>query len=138
MPLGVSSLQQGAFECAQALFEEALVRLQYSSSRWFMSHPFMGIAAVAAAREQLMRTARLMGVAKALNDATRTPPIPAIQSQHDQLVSAVRAQLGEDAFGSACAEGQALTIEQAIAYALKGEDEAPRAELPTTPPHLSE
>jgi hypothetical protein len=39
--------------------------------------------------------------------------------------AAVRAALGEEAFGVVWAEGQAMTVDQVIAYALQGSDAAP-------------
>ncbi len=117
MPLGVSCWQQGALERAGALFQEALVRLQYSGGRWFMPHPLMGLAAVAA-REQPLRAARLMGAAKALADAVGTHIPPALQAQHDALASTVRSHVGKDAFCHAWEEGQAWPLEQLIDYAL--------------------
>jgi hypothetical protein len=38
---------------------------------------------------------------------------------HDQAIASARAVLGEDAFAMARAEGQAMTLEQAVAYALE-------------------
>jgi hypothetical protein len=40
-------------------------------------------------------------------------------------VAAVRAQLGESAFEEARAEGQAMTFEQAVAYALEDDEASP-------------
>ncbi len=119
MPLGVSQWQQGALDRAEASFQEALVRLQYSGGRWFMPHPLIGLAAVAAARGVAARAARLMGAAKALADAVGTQIPPALQAQHDELASVVRNQLGEDVFRRAGEEGQSLTVEQIIDDALR-------------------
>jgi len=42
---------------------------------------------------------------------------------HEHLVATLRAQLDEAAFSRAWAEGQAMTMEQAIEYALAKENE---------------
>jgi len=41
-----------------------------------------------------------------------------MRTDYDRAVASVRAQLDEATFGAAWAEGQALTLEQAIAEAL--------------------
>jgi hypothetical protein len=43
---------------------------------------------------------------------------PYERAEHDQAVSAARAALGEEAFTKAWAEGQKMTIDEAIEYAL--------------------
>jgi len=47
------------------------------------------------------------------------------RSLYERTAAAVRSQLGESAFEEAWAEGQAMTFEQAVAYALEeGNDTA--------------
>jgi hypothetical protein len=46
-------------------------------------------------------------------------------------VATARAQLSEAAFAAAQAEGRAMTLEQAIAYALEGSDMDPVASIGT-------
>ena len=65
-----------------------------------------------------MMAARLWGVAEALGEASgpRSPLLLHVaQQDDDHLVWVVRAQLGEQAFTSAWAEGQMMTLEQAFA-----------------------
>ena len=42
------------------------------------------------------------------------------QADQERVLSEVRAQLGEAAFAAAWEEGQAMTLEQAVEYALEG------------------
>jgi hypothetical protein len=49
---------------------------------------------------------------------------PVARHDYDRDVAVARAQLGETAFAAAWAEGRAMTLEQAVAYAL---EEAPEA-----------
>jgi predicted ATPase/class 3 adenylate cyclase len=76
------------------------------------------VAALAVAQGQGERAARLYGVAEALRKARGTPLPPCeLDAYHDD-VAVARAALGEEAFAAAWAEGRAMTVEQAIAYAL--------------------
>jgi hypothetical protein len=43
---------------------------------------------------------------------------PAARAEHDQHVADAHAQLGKTAFATAWTEGQAMTLEQAVALAL--------------------
>jgi hypothetical protein len=45
-------------------------------------------------------------------------PRPAARATYERAVAAVRANLGDEAFAAAWAEGLAMTVEQAIAEAL--------------------
>lgn len=49
-------------------------------------------------------------------------PAPATRATYERAMAIARAQLGEDAFATAWAAGQALTLEQAIAFALDGHE----------------
>jgi hypothetical protein len=76
------------------------------------------LAKVAGRQGQPEQTARLFGAAQALRDQLETPLILVEQADYEHNLVAVRVALGEDEFAAAWAEGQAMTIEQATAYAL--------------------
>jgi hypothetical protein len=59
-----------------------------------------------------------------MRDALRASVPPVERPHYDQIVDNLLAELGEDAFASSWAEGRAMTLEQAVAYAL---DEQPSA-----------
>jgi hypothetical protein len=112
-------LRQQESERAVALLHESIIHLQRIQGKWFLVYPLLELATVAHLREQPLRTARLLGAAKALGDATGTPLHGAPQAWYDELVATVRTHLGEHDFHQAWAEGRAMTLEQAIAYALE-------------------
>jgi hypothetical protein len=58
-----------------------------------------------------------------LRDELGMPQIPIEQDDYDRNLNAVRDALGDEAFSAAWAEGQALTFEQAIDYALASSGE---------------
>ena len=65
---------------------------------------------------------RLLGTAQTLREAIGSPMAPPDRPLVARAVAAARRSLGDDAFSTAWAEGRALTLEQAVAYAL---DEPP-------------
>jgi hypothetical protein len=70
------------------------------------------------------RPVRLHAAAQALRDAIGKPVAPSRRAEHQRELAAARAALGKQAFAAAWAEGRAMTLEQAVAYAL---DEQPSA-----------
>jgi hypothetical protein len=74
---------------------------------------------VVVALGQPLRGARLGGAAEAQREALGVPLAPATRSDQDQALRALRAALGEEGFAAAWAEGQALSLEEAVALALQ-------------------
>ena len=65
------------------------------------------------------RSARLFGAAETLIPSICLEMSKTERAKHDQAIAATRAALGEEGFTTAWVEGRALTMEQAIAYALE-------------------
>jgi hypothetical protein len=76
------------------------------------------IANLAAARRQLNRAVRLLGISVMLSDASGVPLPPGVQPVAEQIIVAAQLQLDAVSFDSALAEGRAMTFEQAIDYSL--------------------
>jgi tetratricopeptide (TPR) repeat protein len=109
---------QGEGARAAALFTQSLaltreLRLPREAA-WCLE----GLASLAAAQGQLERATRLLGAAEKLREANGIAIPAADRTSQAQDVARLRAASGEQAFASAWAEGQALSLEQAIAYAL--------------------
>jgi len=68
--------------------------------------------------EDIQRAARLFGAAEAVRALVNSSIDLVDQPEYKRQVAVVRAQLGEAAFTEAWAEGQAMTLEGAIDYAL--------------------
>jgi hypothetical protein len=77
-----------------------------------------GLAELAMAQGQLERAVRLVGTATALRDALGTPMPPNGRAQYERDLAAMRAALGEETFTAAWAAGSAMTLEDAVQYAL--------------------
>lgn len=79
------------------------------------------LAGTAGAQGVAMRAARLAGAAVALRTATGAMrPAPECAA-HDRAMASAWNQLDDTSWNTAWAEGQAMTVEQAIAYALHDE-----------------
>jgi hypothetical protein len=79
-------------------------------------------AAAAGKGAQAERAARLLGAAAALSEAIGAPQVLRGQEETERTVAPARAALGEEAWAAAFAAGQALSLEEAIAEALKETD----------------
>ena len=78
-----------------------------------------GFAAVLGMTHQPEQAARLFGSAECLFEGMGVILDPADQQEFDHYVAVVRNQLDETAFAKAWAEGRAMTLEQAIEFALE-------------------
>lgn len=129
--LGDVSLNQGRPRAAHELYERALAILQDVEDEWWIAWCLEGVAGVATVQEQPARAARLFAAAQALRDAIGAPRPPAYRSYYEHNLAAARNLLDETAFAAAWQEGQAMTSEQAIEYALERrtvlESAAPKA-----------
>jgi len=76
-------------------------------------------AAVSAGMEQFERAARLYGAAQALMEMSNFPDMSHDRVEANSLIQIAREQLGEATFEALAAEGRAMTMEQAVAYALE-------------------
>ncbi len=117
--LGFVALYRGYDAQATAYFVESLESYRRANDHTDMPVSLAGLAAVAAARGQLERAARLFGAAEALLEATSERLDPADRIACDRSCAAVRNQLDAVTFAAAWAEGRTMEMEQAIAYALE-------------------
>jgi predicted ATPase/Tfp pilus assembly protein PilF len=121
--LGLVSRAQGDYGTARTLHKEGLAICREIGDKRGIIVSLEGIAALAAAPEQWQQAARLFGAAAALRVTIGAPLPPSERAEQEHQVAAARRALGEAAFAVAWGEGQALTLEEAAAFAL--EEEAP-------------
>jgi tetratricopeptide (TPR) repeat protein len=122
------TLATGEVDRARELFTECLIYYHDRLSQWslsFLGQPAIancihGIAAASALQGNLMRAARLWGAAESILKALGGRLSGFFVQGHDyqQRVAAIHTQLDEATFAAAWAEGQQMTLEQAIAEAL--------------------
>ncbi len=109
------SLVQGDYAAARALFEESLALFKAGGNTWFIALCLAGFGALAAAQGEWTWAVRLSGAAKALCEVIVGVLPPAMRAVQEFTSAAARAQLGEDVFTAALAEGRTMTPEQALA-----------------------
>jgi non-specific serine/threonine protein kinase len=115
--LGKVALSQGDYALARTHIIKVFSMFQNFSDLESDNDFLVFTADLATARNQWERAAKLLGAADhicpwAINVI---PPVERIERTNS--LSAVRAGLGEEAFTKAWAEGHAMTVEQAMAYA---------------------
>lgn len=123
----IAHLQQ-AYVRARGLYVESLEQYRDEGNRWGIATCLIGLARLArtqgARPDGEWHAAQLLGAAEALCEGGRATLLRHATmildlATYDHLTSAVRAALGEACFAVAWAEGQAMTLEQAVAIALE-------------------
>jgi predicted ATPase len=118
--LGEVTQRLGEWETASDLYRECLIVAHENGSRGVIAHVLHQLGTLAQAQNQINRAVRLFSHAAALRTITgglgsHTTTTPAEQAQ---AIAAARATLGEETFTVLWAEGQAMSLDQAIAFAL--------------------
>jgi hypothetical protein len=76
-------------------------------------------AFIAKVQEEDQRAAKLFGAAEILRESANLPMLFIEQVEYDREVNDLRANMDESTFAKAWAEGRAMTMERAIAFALE-------------------
>jgi len=125
--LGLVAVEQGDFASASAFFQEALIIARELKDRPGIANILDGLAILATAEAQAgiqhpesrnRRAAQLWAASDALREAIGYPRPPVDGAEHKARQARARAALGEEAFTAGWAEGRAMTLEQAIEFAL--------------------
>jgi tetratricopeptide (TPR) repeat protein len=119
--LGSAAWLQGDDAQAIARHTKSLMLYRQMGDRWGMAECLEGLALVACrpsqSPERIERGVRLLG-AMEMREITGNPRPAAEAAWIEQAVISAQLMLGEISFTSALAEGRAMTLEQAIEYAL--------------------
>jgi tetratricopeptide (TPR) repeat protein len=109
--LGVLALDRGNYERAAMLLEESLRLSQKLGHSSWISESLNNLARLASEQGDLERAACLLAKVAALSDTIGAP----LPDDYEQNRAVTRAGLGDEAFAAAWGQGQAMTLEQAIA-----------------------
>jgi predicted ATPase len=120
--LGLVAALRGDLERADALLKDGLRLHRELETRGDIAECLEGLAEVARARGDARRTARLWGAANGLREAFGTPWMPRAKALHEPRLNAARSQMDGKVWERAFAEGQAITVEEAVSYALEEEE----------------
>jgi predicted ATPase/predicted Ser/Thr protein kinase len=111
-------LELGQDETALALLEECLDRAVGAGFVEVVESALEGFAALAATKGDAERAVTLVAQAEELRNAIGVSLVRFEQSRNERLLLAARQQLGPDAFTEARRRGQALSMTQAVDFAL--------------------
>jgi tetratricopeptide (TPR) repeat protein len=117
--LGWIAMREGDWNRAIERLSESLeVRKEIgdqSGSAWCLER----LAEVALAQGQTEKAVRLFGAGAALRESINAVIDPADQSEYASKLSSLRTESGDERFVAMWDEGRALTLEQAVEYALE-------------------
>ena len=116
--LGQAAHKKGDLTAACTLLADALRVLHALGFKSAMPAVFMDIARIVVEQGKIESAVRIMGAARALEEALDPLQFSEKHNEHDAEIDAGRAALGDDAFSTARAEGRAMTLEQAVTYAV--------------------
>jgi predicted ATPase/DNA-binding CsgD family transcriptional regulator len=119
--LGWAALLGGELGRARAQFGENLTLFKKRGDRGTLLMSMEGLACVAAAEGEALRAARLFGAAEAQMDVIDYRLVPQERAVLEPYRGSVRSRLGEAAWEEAVAEGGAMGLDRATAYALSKE-----------------
>lgn len=120
--LGWVRLHANDYQRAKTLFKESFELMNNNGNQYGTICCLAGFAGVFGMTGMPEQAAWLFGAFEQLLKSTR-PLEPSDQKEFDHYIAIVRAQLDEATFVKAWAEGQEMTLEQAMALALKEPDE---------------
>jgi tetratricopeptide (TPR) repeat protein len=107
-------------------WESAFVRLKESmqvrkeiGDRGGIAFCLERLAEVAIGKHEAEKAARIFGAAESMRVWLRSKIDPVDKPEYELNVASLRAELGEDKFNTAWEEGQKMTLEQAVDYALE-------------------
>jgi predicted ATPase/class 3 adenylate cyclase/Tfp pilus assembly protein PilF len=109
---------QGDDTRAAQLFAESLTRQQELGNREGVTECLAGFAMLAAAHGKLGAAARLFGAVATIRKAIGALAWPGGTTEYERNEALVRTQLDPPTFAAAWAEGQMMTLDAAVAYAL--------------------
>jgi predicted ATPase len=115
--LGLVAEDQDDLPRARALYSQSVPLLREAGYRWHLPYVLEGFATLAARQAQAELALVLAGAASVARDVMGAPIPPIMKPRLDQVIARARQDLGEAAAG-AWSRGQAMTLEQAIDYAL--------------------
>lgn len=108
----------GNLSRAEDLLREGIPQMRTVGDDGLTVAGLVVMAGVTAEGAEPARAARLLGAVEALVRASGQVLDPDDQAEYEEAAASARAALGEGAFDAARAEGKAMSLESAVAYAL--------------------
>ena len=121
--LGLVAFVQGDYERALAIQHEALTLGRRLTNKPWLARAIEHFALIAAATNEPNRAARLFGAAASLRAEFGAALPPNDREFNARYIAEATAQLGDNAFSAAWGDGELMSPDEAIAYALGEERE---------------
>ncbi|MDX1612763.1 MAG: BTAD domain-containing putative transcriptional regulator [Candidatus Promineifilaceae bacterium] len=112
----------GDYPTARSHLATSMELFQQAGDRRGMGYVLAGFAILSAAQERMERAAQLAGAVASLQTVLGPFLEAPLQHEYDQALATVQTTLDDAAFAAASAKGQAMTITQAITFALESGD----------------
>jgi predicted ATPase/class 3 adenylate cyclase len=116
---------EGRLDKAESAYRETILQWKRLGHRAAVAHQLESFAFIAHRREDRLRAARLYGAAESLRERIAIAMTPIEQAEYDADVARLRAATDERDFAAAWNEGRAMTLEQAVAFALENQPKTP-------------
>jgi non-specific serine/threonine protein kinase len=117
--LALFSLAQGKLDQAEAVCADGVALFERVEDRFGLSYILAILAGVCASRGRARRSARLWGALHALLESIASPLQDSMKRTiGDTYIAPARESLGQSDFDVAFAEGRAMSMSQAVRYAL--------------------
>jgi non-specific serine/threonine protein kinase len=117
--LGHLERDAGDYARARAIYRESLVVRRELGALLALAQSLEDLAALAGRQGEAERAIRLLGAAEAFCETLGARPPVAGTREYERTVAEGRDVLGEAGFAATWAEGQALSLDEAVAYALE-------------------
>jgi len=116
--LACVAMEQGDYERAAALFAEALAVSWDLGDKWVVLGVLGQMAELAVSQGQAAQGVQLAGAEAAGRDTAGIPNVPVEQEHREQALDRARQELGNEVFHQSWEAGRAMSLEEAVAYAL--------------------
>ena len=117
--LGLVAYEQGEYAQAQEMQRESLGIRREMGVKKSIAYSLEAFASLAVHQARYERGIHLWAAASALRDRLGSPLRPFDREKQERKAASVQQALDDDAFAAAWAQGRALTLEQAVRYALE-------------------
>jgi non-specific serine/threonine protein kinase len=118
----------------QVLVENLMIHQQHLPDRRYAIQCLEVCGWLAAVEQQPVRAGRILGAVRSARETLDSPVPPSTQAEYNRYVPQATARISPAAWEQAWAEGEALSLEEAIAYALEDEPAASQAAVATLSP----
>jgi predicted ATPase len=112
----------GYFEEALAIYRETVLFWQKIDHQGAVAHQLECFGFIAKAEEEWERAVKLLSAAESLREVSDSPLMHQGRTEKDKEIAELRAGMDQEVFNSLWAEGQRMTMEQAVAFALEKTD----------------